>query len=117
MPLGDPNVAFAAKIGAARAQNEFIKIVSIARSGLAARRRCGQTTALAESLGGPGRRVSCAGLASRGAVDERRPLEGRQTEAARASHESAAGEAAAAPLVSRQYAEGICAREWFGDVV
>ena len=23
MPLGDPNVAFAAKIGAARAQNEF----------------------------------------------------------------------------------------------
>ena len=24
MPLGDPNVAFAAKIGAARAQNKFI---------------------------------------------------------------------------------------------
>ena len=64
MPLGDPNVAFAAKIGAARAQNEFIKIASIARSGLAARRRCAQTTALAESLGGPGRRVSCAGLAA-----------------------------------------------------
>jgi hypothetical protein len=38
-------------------------------------------------------------------------------EAVRASFERATGEAVAAPRVSREYAEGICAREWFGDVV